>query len=491
MTTVWGDRSLCWGVLLCLLVPLLLLLDGQAAAQSTADGLNLNTPENIAGLKELIATASTLKNISDPQILEQLATLILQNSYINQAIRVTGLVDFQNLQGHSLLTLAASKGMISLAKTLLDAGAFVDLMDESGWTSLIWAVRNNQTEMVKFLLQYNPDVNIKNKNYGDTALIWGAHNGDLTIVLDLLAAGALTNLPDNDGDTPLIQSAGGYGERAEVTRQLLKYGAQVDHHNNLGWTALMWATRKGHLEVVKLMLAAKADPDKKNFEYGDTALGWASAEGNTDVVRELVAAGANLNLKNDNGISPLTLATKKNHPEVARILLAAGADINQQGEDGDTALMEAVFKEMQGMVEVLLQYCPDLDIFNQNRKTVTSIAFQRKNLEIKNMISGHKDKSCIHNNRIHVVGETRYDNCRQVRCCHGLWTPTGVALSTCGRSCKTVGSPAGICTLVDQCPQLADEYNKAQSFDEKAHFIRIYSCRYRSDEDVQVCCPIT
>lgn len=44
----------------------------------------------------------------------------------------------------------------------------------------------------------------------------------------------------------------------------------------------------------------------------------------------------------------------------------------------------------------------------------------------------HEIRFCLHENQLHVVGDLRYEGCRQVRCCHGNWTLTGAVLPSCG-----------------------------------------------------------
>lgn len=71
---------------------------------------------------------------------------------------------------------------------------------------------------------------------------------------------------------------------------LIKAGAKVDGASDNGNTALMVAARGGHIEVVKLLLANRADPNK-TLESGDTALDLALRSQNTDIGDLLRRAG--------------------------------------------------------------------------------------------------------------------------------------------------------------------------------------------------------
>ena len=79
---------------------------------------------------------------------------------------------------------------------------------------------------------------------------------------------------------------------AAITEALLKAGADANTANNEGETALMTASRSGSLEVVKSLLAHKADPNAKEKWLQETALMWAAAENHAEVVAALLGAGA-------------------------------------------------------------------------------------------------------------------------------------------------------------------------------------------------------
>ncbi|KAK4291833.1 hypothetical protein Pmani_035357 [Petrolisthes manimaculis] len=455
------------------------------------------TPEELADLTRVVAQVKALLNTpgeNNNENVRGVFNAILSSPFIMRGIITLNLADFQNQKGHTLLTLAARYGYQTILETMIESGAYVDLRDEDGWTSLIWGARNNHTAIVKRLLELNADPNIKNRNYGDSALTWAAYNGRLNIVRDLLAAGATVDIPNLAGNTALTLAAEGLGDRLGVLKVLIENGANVNHLDDDGTSALIKASKKNHVEEVQVLLRAGANPDIRESNYGDTALGWASASGYTGVVRELVAVGTNLNLKNNNDVTPLLLATIKNHIPAAQVLLAAGADINERGGDGETPVMRAVFLQLRGMVLTLLQHCPDLTLTNLNRKNVMQMATQRGDQEIKKMISEHSIRFCLHDNQLHVVGNVRYTGCKQVRCCHGNWTLTGVVLPSCGQSCRTVGSPAGVCRLARDCPTLVTEFSTANADTNTgslAQFIRLYSCGFTSGEDLQVCCPTT
>ena len=94
-------------------------------------------------------------------------------------------------------------------------------------------------------------------------------------------------------------------------------------------TALIAAAHLGHVEAVKLLIAAKAPLNHVN-NLGLTALMEAIVLGNGDAkhtatVRALVEAGADFNIADRQGNTPLQIAHRRGYVEMARILENAGA----------------------------------------------------------------------------------------------------------------------------------------------------------------------
>jgi ankyrin repeat protein len=77
-------------------------------------------------------------------------------------------------------------------------------------------------------------------------------------------------------------------------RTLLDAGADVAKAATDGWTALIRASREGHVECVRALLAAGADVAQVD-ENGWTSLMAASMKGHVECVRALLEAGANAN----------------------------------------------------------------------------------------------------------------------------------------------------------------------------------------------------
>jgi len=80
--------------------------------------------------------------------------------------------------------------------------------------------------------------------------------------------------------------------------------------------------KRGHAEIVELLLAHGADPNAKNQkdDGGSGPLHHAAYAGHLRIVEKLLAHGADPNAKDNEMGTPLGYALEHNHPEVARIL---------------------------------------------------------------------------------------------------------------------------------------------------------------------------
>ena len=74
----------------------------------------------------------------------------------------------------------------------------------------------------------------------------------------------------------------------DIVDVLLQHGADVHHEDTQGATALIWAARSGHENIVVFLVENGADRADVNHRdsLGTTALNWAIAlmPGSTDVV---------------------------------------------------------------------------------------------------------------------------------------------------------------------------------------------------------------
>ena len=113
-----------------------------------------------------------------------------------------------------------------------------------------------------------------------------ALKGHAGIVEILCKNGANVNLHDEEGYTALILATYSEVQYPKVVEILLEHNAKPDIQNNEGNTALIRAARMGHIDDVKSLCAAHADPTLSNLRK-KTALDVAKAANQDAIVKIL------------------------------------------------------------------------------------------------------------------------------------------------------------------------------------------------------------
>jgi len=236
-------------------------------------------------------------------------------------------------------------------------------------TALIYAVRSNDVESVKALLDAGADVN-QVSGYGWSPLLVATQNRYYRLGAFLLDNGADPNLANKGAWTPLYLA--------------------TDNRNIEGGD---YPVRKGdmdHLDFIKLLLAKGANvnarvkdntesrtvfTDQWLDENGATAFLRASQSGDVTLMKLLLAHGADPNIATTLGITALQVASgigwvhgityewsEAETLEAVKLLLELGLDPNSQADTGRTSLMGAAHKGHTAVVQMLVDHGARLDI---------------------------------------------------------------------------------------------------------------------------------
>lgn len=194
-------------------------------------------------------------------------------------------------------------------------------------TSLHNAIFNNDLKEFKEILSTQKDRLMELRDeQGRTPLLFSTQLNRVEMAKILIDSGADVNARDAKQDTPYLY-AGAEG-RNEILAMTLQKGADLKSTNRYGGTALIPAAEKGHLETVKMLLKTKVNVNHVN-RLGWTALLEAvilsdGGETHQKIIQELIKGGADVNLPDNNGVTALQHAQKKNYTKIVEILKAAG-----------------------------------------------------------------------------------------------------------------------------------------------------------------------
>jgi len=275
-----------------------------------------------------------------------------------------------------LMTAALAIGLATggLAVPALAAGASV----HGDATSLMEAARKDQHDAALFMLRNNKAAARDKMADGTTVLHWAVHNGDLDLTKALIKAGADVNAVNDYGATPLGEAA--VLADPEIVRALIKAGADVNHGNEWGQTALMSVARTDRVKAAEYLIDAGADVNATEKERHQTALMMAAAESQPAMVALLIEKGAKVDLPSDvnhwerlvsaesrvqnkpaGGFTALHYAARAGCAPCARALVEGGAAIDQQNPENITPLLMATLNARWDTAKYLIEAGADVN----------------------------------------------------------------------------------------------------------------------------------
>jgi ankyrin repeat protein len=177
---------------------------------------------------------------------------------------------------------AAEAGDALAVRASLDSGAAVEATDQRRRTPLLLAALGDHVDAARILVAAGADPNAMDDRHDTPWLVTGA-TGSVAMLEVLLPAGADLTIRNRSGGVSVIPAS----ERGhiEYVRRVVTTGIDVDHLNDLHWTALLEAVILGdgsdtYAEIIRILLAAGADPELADRD-GITALQHAERLGHS------------------------------------------------------------------------------------------------------------------------------------------------------------------------------------------------------------------
>jgi ankyrin repeat protein len=251
------------------------------------------------------------------------------------------------VSGETVLMTCARTGEATGVRALLTRGANVNATEPGHHqTALMWAAAQSEPKAVEALLEGGADVRARSRSYTQTVT---------SEVTQRAGREELNYTVPRGGSTPLLFAA--RSGDAESARLLIEAGADVNDELPDGASALVVAAHSGHTSAATLLLEKGADPNAAAVGY--TALHAAVLRGDLNLVKVLLAHKANPNAQITKGMpvrrtsqdfelpktlmgaTPYLLAAKFLEADIMRALAAGGADTRLPMNDGATPLLAA------------------------------------------------------------------------------------------------------------------------------------------------------
>ena len=204
-------------------------------------------------------------------------------------------------------------------------------------SDLLTALRDGDSRLAQRIIRSGASPNVKDE-FNTSALMYAAVYSDIDTMRLLLDRGADPNHADNSGATALMWSIPDEGK----SRLLIERGANVNATSKLtGRTPLLIAAgRPGAAGIVKLLLDKGADP-KVRDRHGLTTVIRAAYDGDLESMKLLLGRGVDVNARGE-GATALERAVSRNDDALVDLLLTHGADVKALAEDGSSVLVSAL-----------------------------------------------------------------------------------------------------------------------------------------------------
>ncbi|XP_013209751.1 E3 ubiquitin-protein ligase MIB2 isoform X4 [Microtus ochrogaster] len=191
------------------------------------------------------------------------------------------------------------------------------------------------------------------------------NRSSLSVALDKLR----TQKSDPEHPGRLVVEAA-LGNVARALDLLRRHPEQVDTKNQ-GRTALQVAAYLGQVELVQLLLQARASVDLLDDE-GNSALHYAALGNQPEATRVLLSAGCGVDARNGTRSTALHVAVQRGFLEVVKTLCERGCDVNLPDAHADTPLHSAISAGAgaSSIVEVLTEV-PGIDVTATNSQGFT------------------------------------------------------------------------------------------------------------------------
>lgn len=195
----------------------------------------------------------------------------------------------------------------------------------------IGMVKSNDLGLLEQLVQLGVNLHEIRDAQGDTLMHTAAGQDKSEVIEAFARLGMDTNARGNNGIAPLAYAA--YSASPDTLRLLLKLGAEINHTDDRGCTAISQA---GKVENLQILLDAGADVNLQDKEgiaplHAFSAQTELPAEG----IQKLVENGANIEARtNDTGYTPLLVSAAHGHLKAFQILLSLNANLHVTTGEG-------------------------------------------------------------------------------------------------------------------------------------------------------------
>ncbi len=296
---------------------------------------------------------------------------------------------------------AVKAGDVSTCEKFMNDSVLVNARDKDLNTALHWAVFHKNKDIINLLFACRntnvfkvvwyvligtyPYIDLENKD-GNTALHFAAiYKCDEKIIRMLIEQNAGINRKNKMGETPLL-CASRKGHATTISL-FLEHNAQLDVVNNKKQNALHIATINHRETVVNLLTQHEKLEELIDMSDidGNTPLFLSVLNDDWSIVETLLKNGADSSVKTCEGDTLAHLCVMQENPELLQIIIKYQAPINEFDNNGLTPLALAIKKDYAILTELLMNNGASLST-KKNSPTLLHLAIANRNDAIINKI---------------------------------------------------------------------------------------------------------
>lgn len=234
----------------------------------------------------------------------------------------------------------------------------------------------------------------KSSPRGSDRLSFGLHiaaaSDSVDVVALLLESGVPVDAPDDEGDTPLLNTLLAQSVASDAALALLEAGANPLARRQNRCSTLYLACERGANEVVKALIKRGANVDDTG--PGLPVLGIAIAKAQRATVQILLEAGADISATDGDGDSMLLFALMMDpiNEDIIRTLVHRRVALDARREsNGATALHLACQKSLVNVIDMLLDAGADPSVANSADITAPQLAVLQNDASVLKVLTRH------------------------------------------------------------------------------------------------------
>ncbi|MGA9364746.1 MAG: ankyrin repeat domain-containing protein [Bacteroidota bacterium] len=314
---------------------------------------------NKADLTKKSSNGSTCVHVAAAAGNDTILTTLLKRSHAS--------VNEKNDEGLAPLMLAVGSKNLECVKSLVSAGASLNVKDPQEKTLVHYCAMSPSLEMMQYLVnEKSLDVNAADKD-GITNLHIASQKGQLDVVKFLLSKKASHTTAQYLVWEKSLYGATKEGEKWGSFGIIGMLGHVLSGNTSKGWNPIHLAARNGHLDVAELLIANGESPASETSDLL-TPLHLASISGDTACMR-IVSQESPARLRpNDKVTVSNLIAFPGKYGGAIRYSLTAGCRISAPDKSGWTPIHWAYFYERKDAIQWLKHAGADL-----SKKTTSEV----------------------------------------------------------------------------------------------------------------------